>query len=95
METFIESQFNYCPLVLMFHNKTINNKINRLVLRIVYKGEPDDNLSLRDLLGKDGTVKIHDRNLQRLAVEMYKVKNNISPLPMQEPFSKQFQVYNL
>ena len=82
----------------MFHNRTINNKINRLherALRIVYKYEPNDNLSFQELLDKDGAVKIHDRNLQRLAVEMYKVKNNISPLPIQELFNKQAQVYNL
>ena len=38
MKTFIESQFNYCPLIWMFHSRTINNKINRLherTLRIV------------------------------------------------------------
>ena len=59
----------------MFHNRTINNKINRLherALRIVYKDEPSD------LLDKNGAVKIHDTNLQRHAVEMYKGKNNIS-----------------
>ena len=30
MKTFTESQFNYCPLIWMFHSRTINNKINRL-----------------------------------------------------------------
>ena len=30
MKTFITSQFNYCPLTWMFHNRTFNNKINRL-----------------------------------------------------------------
>ena len=38
MKAFIESQFNYCPLIWMFHSRTINEKINRLhekALRIV------------------------------------------------------------
>ena len=42
MKTFIKSQFNYCPLVWMFHNRTLNNKINKLherALRIVYKND--------------------------------------------------------
>ena len=42
MKTFIQSQFNYCPLVWMFHNRTLNNKINRLherALLLVYKTE--------------------------------------------------------
>ena len=30
MKTFIQSQFNYCPLVWMFHSRTLNNKINKL-----------------------------------------------------------------
>ena len=39
MNSFFNSQFNYCPLVWMFHSRSINNKINRLherVLSIVY-----------------------------------------------------------
>ena len=78
----------------MFHNRTINNKINRLherVLRIVYN---DDKLSFQELLDRDGAVKLHERNLQRLAVEMYKVKNNMSPLPMQELFKDQPNRYD-
>ena len=30
MRTFIQSQFNYCPLTWMFHSRTLNNKINKL-----------------------------------------------------------------
>ena len=30
MEAFIESQFNYCPLISMLHFRTLNNKINRI-----------------------------------------------------------------
>ena len=29
MKTFTESQFNYWPLIWMFHSRTINNKIKR------------------------------------------------------------------
>ena len=28
MNAFIESQFGYCPLIWMFHSRTLNNKIN-------------------------------------------------------------------
>ena len=30
LKTFIESQFNYCTLVWMFHNRTLNHRINKL-----------------------------------------------------------------
>ena len=28
MKAFIESQFGYCPLIWMFHSRSLNNKIN-------------------------------------------------------------------
>ena len=86
MKTFIQSQFNYSPLVQMFHSRTLNNKINRLherALRAVYKNE---NSSFQELLDKDNSITIHQRNLQRFAIEMYKINNQLSPLSMQELF---------
>ena len=95
MRTFIESQFNYCPLIWMFHSRNINNKINKLherVLRLVYK---DDMSTFQELLEKDGSVTIHHRNLRRLAIEMFKVKNHLSPLPILELFKERPHTYNL
>ena len=95
MKTFIQSQFNYCPLTWMFHNRTLNNKINKLherALKIVYK---NDKLTFQELLDMDDSITIHQRNLQRLAIEMFKVKNHISPLPMQELFIEQVHIRDL
>ena len=42
MNSFFFGQFSYCPLVWIFHSRTLNNKINRLhekCLRIVYNGQ--------------------------------------------------------
>ena len=33
-------------------------------------------------------MTVHHRNLQKLATEMYKIQNNLSPVPMQEIFKK-------
>ena len=30
MKAFIDSQFGYCPLIWMFHSRTLNNKINKI-----------------------------------------------------------------
>ena len=78
LKAFIESQFSYCPLVWMFHNRTLNNRINKLhesALRLVYK---DSRLTFEGLLEKDDSVTIHHRNLQKLAIEIYKLLNNVS-----------------
>ena len=79
----------------MFHNPTLNHKINKLherALRIVYK---DENLTFQELLDKDGSVTVHHRNLQKLAIEMYKIKNHLSPAPMQALFTEKVNPYNL
>ena len=46
MKAFITSQFNYCPLIWMFHSRQLNNRINKIqerALRLVYK---DNKLTL-------------------------------------------------
>ena len=59
MKTFVKSQFGYCPLIWMFHSRTVNSKINHLhkrSLRIVY----NDYITLfEDLLKKDKSFKTH------------------------------------
>ena len=88
MKTFIESQFNYCPLVWMFHNRRINKRINSLherALRVVYK---DETLTFEQLLEKDNSFTIHDKNLQKLSLLMFKVKNKLCPTPIQEIFTE-------
>ena len=68
VNAFFYSQFNYCQLVWMCHNRSNNNKINRLherCLRLIYN---DKKSSFKDLLEKDGSVSVHHRNLRTLAV---------------------------
>ena len=67
MKVFTCSQFGYCLLIWMFHSRKINNRINssqERALRIVYR---DYNATFSELLSKDKSVKIHQRNLQLLA----------------------------
>ena len=77
ISSFFNSQFSYCPLIWMFCSMS-NNKINKLQersLRILYK---DDCSNFEALLKKNSSVTIHIRNIQLLAIEMYKLKNNFS-----------------
>ena len=86
MNAFITSQFGHYPLIWMCHSRKLNTRIDNMhkcALLIVYQ---DKNTSFNELLIKAGSVKIHDRNVQALATEMYKVYHNLSPLIMSEVF---------
>ena len=67
------SQFSYWLLVRMCHTRSKNHKINLFhesCLRIIYC---DKNSTFEELLDKDGFVMKYKRNLQFLAIEMFKV----------------------
>ena len=64
----------------------MNRKINHVherALRLVYR---DLNSTFEELLNRDKSVSIHHRNIHQVAIEMYKVKNNLSLPLMQELF---------
>ena len=95
MKSFVEAQFGYCPLVWMFHGREINRKINHIherSIRIVYR---DYNSSFKDLLKKDNSVCIHHRNIQSLAIELFKLKENLSNTIMRDIFPTRVLNYNL
>ena len=95
MNAFITSQFGFCPLIWMFHNRKILKQINRIherTLRIVYA---DNNSSFEDLLEKSGFVSMHDRNLQQMAIEIYKALNDLSSTLISELFRVIERKYNL
>ena len=70
----------------MLHSRTMNNKINRLrerSLRIVYS---DQKSTIEKLLERDKTFFIHHKNIQSLAIEIYKFVNGLSPEIMDSVF---------
>ena len=94
IKAFITSQFNYCPLIWMFHSRELNYCINRIhepALRLVYQ---DNSLSFAELLEKDNSVIIHQRNLQVLATELFKLKNRLVLEIMKVVFEIQNPAYN-
>ena len=95
MKAFTLSQFNYCPLVWMFCDRTLNNKVNRIherALRITYKDMRSD---FDTMLLRDNAVPIHIRNLQLLMTEIYKTKWELNPSFMKEIFVEKHSPYGL
>ena len=86
MNAFFKAQFNYCPIIWMFHSRSLINKINRLherCLRIIYK---DRHSNFEKLRNKDNSVSIHYNNIHGLAIELYKIANDMSPKIMSKVF---------
>ena len=71
----------------MFHGRSRNNKINSLHERALWITYGDRSSSFENLLKNDNSVSIHHRNIQALAIEMVKVKNNNAPEIMKELFA--------
>ena len=79
LNAFITAQFSYASVIWMFHSRKLNNRINQIperALRLVYK---DYTSTFDELLLKDNSFRIHHRNLQKLAIEIFKVKLGSAP----------------
>ena len=72
MNSFFAAQFNYCPIIRMFHSRSNNNKLTYLYercLRLIYG---DKSSSYEKQLERDASVSIHHKTIQATAVEMFK-----------------------
>ena len=79
----------------MNHNKSINKKISNFherALRIIYC---DHSSNFQGLFQRDNFVTIYQKNIQALAIVMYKFVNNIAPAILSELFSFSNVNYNL
>ena len=90
MDAFIKSQFNYCPLVWMFHDRGANVKLNKVFERAMRIACND---SGNNFVNK--SLAIHQRNLQLLMTEIFKTINNLNPIFMKDIFATKHSYYSL
>ena len=69
------------------------NKIHERALRLIHPS--NSKLAFKELLEKNKTVSIHQKNLQILATEIVKAKLDISPEILKELFSFNVRNYNV
>ena len=93
MNSFIWSQFNYCPLVWMFHDRASNSKLNRIHERALRLVCNDSESELKKLKKEYGNI--HHHNLQLLMIEIFKTKNNLNPTFMKNIFTERNIQYSL
>ena len=91
-ELIFNAQFNYCCFIWMLHSCKSNNfKIKHLhgrCLRLIYG---DKKSPYEKILEKDNSVSIHHKNIQALALEIFKVKQKLCPEITCDVFMKRIQ----
>ena len=91
----IKPQFSYCALIWMFSSrKSINliNKIYERYLRIISAYKESD---FQTLLENHNQLTIHQRNLQALMIEVYKILNSSAPPIMENLFVFRGNIHNI
>ena len=76
LKAFVESQFGYFLLTWMFHSRRVNSKINYIHHECIVCKIMSCHL-FEELLSLDKLLKIHHRNIESLAVELFKIKNTL------------------
>ena len=78
----------------MLHSRQNNNKIKHLHERCLGLIDNDRLSSYEELLEKDGSVSIHHKNIQSLAIEMFQINHGQSPEIVNDIFTQTTQHYN-
>ena len=95
-KSMIKPQFNYCPLVSMYCSRQSNNLINRgheRGLRLTYRNET--NKEFQHILRGKNEPTIHQKTLQVLMADVYKIVNGIAPPIMDSLFSFLTNIHNI
>ena len=71
----------------MTHSRGLNNEINHIHERALHIVCHDYSSSFEDLLNKDKSVTIHQRNLQQLAIEIFKIKIGVALIIVNKIFT--------
>ena len=66
------STFKYCPLIWVFCGKIQNKSLNRIHKRTLQLIYDEEGANFEYLLESDKTQTIHENNLQKLLLEIYK-----------------------
>ena len=79
----------------MFCTRTSNNRINKIHKRALQIIHNDLDSTFDDLIMLSGDLTIHHKNIQKLMIEVYKIKNDIAPPILKDFFQFRENTYNL
>ena len=91
----IMSQFSYCPIIWMFSSRRSNNLIKKVHERSLRLITNDENSSFETLLQNINDITVHQRNLQILMTEVYKIVKGEAPAIMKNLFNFRKNIHNI
>ena len=94
-KSFINANFNYCPIVWLFCGKINLNKLEKLQERALATVYCDNSLTYEDMLKKSGQLCIRMNLIRLVAIDMFKCMNGLNPLYINEMFVGKDSIYNL
>ena len=94
-KSMVKSQFSYCPLVWMFCSQNTSNLIIKIQERSLRLITNDKNNIFEHLLQANNEITTHQRNLQVLMVEVFKIVNGFVPPTMEDFFLFHENTHNI
>ena len=88
LNSFVHSNFNYCPLVWQFYSSKSLYKIEKIQERAFRLVHNDFASDYAELLKKSGKATMEAKYLPCLPLEIFKTVTNLHPYYMKEFFSK-------
>ena len=88
LNSFVYSNFNYCPLVWHFCSAKSVKKIEKIQERALRTLYSDFSGDYESILNKSGKSTMEVKRLRTLALEVFKTLNNMNPEYMKEIFHK-------
>ena len=79
----------------MFCSRKSNNMVNKVRERVPRLTHKDNEINFQTLLNENNETSVHQRSLQFLITEIYKIKNNYAPPIMHHLFQFCGNTFNL
>ena len=93
--SFISSNFNYSPVTWMFSNKSNFEKLNKTNKRALTFVVGNDAMQYDDLCEQEKQLNIEKRCIKAAAIQMYKIKKQMSPKYLLALFTERELTYNV
>ena len=95
LHSVIKSQLTYCPVTWMFTSRYLKNTLNNIHKRALRLTNNDHEKSFNSILTKNNPKTIHQKNLEFLAIQIYKFQNGLSPPTKNDVSTPKQDIYNL